>query len=64
MTSIRQHFARCTPGVAALLLLAPYLLKRRRGAWQVAIGLMPVLGMLDLAPQGAAASSPGPLTSF
>ena len=46
--AVRLFHAFALPAGAALLLVAPYLLKRRRRAWQVAIGLMLALGMLDL----------------
>jgi lysyl-tRNA synthetase, class II len=46
--AMRTFHAFALPTGAALLLVAPYLLKRRRRAWQVAIGLMLVMGMLDL----------------
>jgi lysyl-tRNA synthetase class 2 len=45
---IRLFHAFALPTGAALVLVAPYLLKRRHRAWQAAIGLMLVLGMLDL----------------
>lgn len=46
--AVRLFHAFALPAGAALLLVAPYLLKRRRRAWQVAIGLMLALGLLDL----------------
>jgi lysyl-tRNA synthetase class 2 len=46
--AVRLFHAFALPAGAALLLVSPYLLKRRRRAWQVAIGLMLVLGVLDL----------------
>jgi lysyl-tRNA synthetase, class II len=46
--AMRLFHAAAFPAGAALLLVAPYLLKRRRRAWQAAVGLMVVLGMLDL----------------
>ena len=46
--AIRLFHAFALPVGAALLLVSPYLLKRRRRAWQVAIALMLVLGFLDL----------------
>jgi lysyl-tRNA synthetase class 2 len=44
----RMFHAFALPAGAALLLVAPYLLKRRRRAWQAAIALMLLLGVLDL----------------
>jgi lysyl-tRNA synthetase, class II len=46
--AVRLFHAFALPAGAALLLVSPYLLKRRRRAWQVAIGLMLALGVLDL----------------
>jgi lysyl-tRNA synthetase class 2 len=46
--AIRLFHAFALPVGAALLLVCPYLLKRRRRAWQAAIALMLVLGLLDL----------------
>jgi len=46
--AIRVSHAFALPAGVALLLVAPYLLKRRRRAWQAAIVLMAVLGLLDL----------------
>jgi lysyl-tRNA synthetase, class II len=46
--AMRLFHAFALPTGAALLLVAPYLLKRRRRALQAAIGLMLLLGMLDL----------------
>jgi lysyl-tRNA synthetase, class II len=46
--AMRLFHAFALPAGMALLLVAPYLLKRRRRAWQVALGLMLVLGLLDL----------------
>ena len=46
--AMRLFHAFALPAGAALLLVSPYLLKRRRRAWQAAIGLMLVLGLLDL----------------
>src|SRR6201995_548070 len=46
--AMRLFHAFALPAGAALLLVSPYLLKRRRRAWQVAIALMLVLGVLDL----------------
>jgi lysyl-tRNA synthetase class 2 len=46
--AIRLFHAFALPAGAALLLVSPYLLKRRRRAWQVAIVLMVLLGLLDV----------------
>ena len=46
--AMRLFHAFALPAGAALLLVSPYLLKRRRRAWQVAIALMLALGLLDL----------------
>jgi lysyl-tRNA synthetase class 2 len=46
--AMRLFHAFALPAGAALLLVSPYLLKRRRRAWQTAIGLMLALGLLDL----------------
>jgi lysyl-tRNA synthetase class 2 len=46
--AVRLFHAFALPVGAALLLVSPYLLKRRRRAWQTAIGLMLVLGLVDL----------------
>ncbi len=46
--AIRLFHAFALPAGAALLLVSPYLLKRRRRAWHVAIALMVLLGGLDL----------------
>src|SRR5471030_2930323 len=46
--AMRLFHAFALPAGAALLLVAPYLLKRRRRAWQAAIALMLLLGCLDL----------------
>jgi lysyl-tRNA synthetase class 2 len=46
--AVRLLHAFALPTGAALLLVAPYLYKRRRRAWQAAIVLMLVLGVLDL----------------
>jgi lysyl-tRNA synthetase, class II len=46
--AVRLFHAFALPAGAALLLVSPYLLKRRRRAWQTAVGLMLVLGLLDL----------------
>jgi lysyl-tRNA synthetase class 2 len=46
--AMRLFHALALPAGAALLLVAPYLLRRRRRAWQVAIWLMVALGAFDL----------------
>ncbi len=46
--AIRLFHALALPAGAALLLVAPYLLKRRRRAWQAAVVLMLALGQFDL----------------
>jgi lysyl-tRNA synthetase, class II len=46
--AIRFFHALALPAGTALLLVAPYLAKRRRRAWQAAIALMLVLGLFDL----------------
>ncbi|HEY2321147.1 MAG TPA: phosphatidylglycerol lysyltransferase domain-containing protein [Solirubrobacteraceae bacterium] len=46
--AMRLFHAFALPVGAALLLVSPYLLKRRRRAWQAAIVLMLALGLLDL----------------
>jgi lysyl-tRNA synthetase class 2 len=46
--AMRLFHALALPAGAALLLVAPYLLKRRRRAWQAAIVLMVALGAVDL----------------
>src|ERR1700760_3206507 len=46
--AVRLFHAFALPVGAALLLVAPYLLKRRRRAWQTAVALMVALGALDL----------------
>jgi lysyl-tRNA synthetase class 2 len=46
--AMRLFHALALPAGAALLLVAPYLLRRRRRAWQLAIGLMLALGLFDL----------------
>ncbi|HWF56498.1 MAG TPA: hypothetical protein VG223_17800, partial [Solirubrobacteraceae bacterium] len=46
--AMRTFHALALPAGVALLLVAPYLLKRRRRAWQLAIVLMVCLGMIDL----------------
>jgi lysyl-tRNA synthetase class 2 len=45
---MRLFHALALPAGAALLLVAPYLLKRRRRAWQVALVVMLALGLFDL----------------
>jgi lysyl-tRNA synthetase class 2 len=45
---MRLFHALALPAGAALVLVAPYLLKRRRRAWQAAIVLMLALGLFDL----------------
>lgn len=46
--AMRLFHALSLPAGAALLLVAPYLAKRRRRALQTAVGLMLVLGVFDL----------------
>jgi lysyl-tRNA synthetase class 2 len=46
--AMRLFHALALPAGAALLLVAPYLLKRRRRAWQAAVVLMLALGTFDL----------------
>jgi lysyl-tRNA synthetase class 2 len=46
--AMRLFHAFALPAGTALLMVAPYLARRRRRAWQVAIVLMVVLGALDL----------------
>ena len=46
--AMRLLHAFALPTGTALLLVAPYLFKRRRRAWQMAIVLMLALGLLDL----------------
>jgi lysyl-tRNA synthetase class 2 len=46
--AMRLFHAVALPAGAALLLVSPYLIKRRRRAWQLAIGLMLALGVLDV----------------
>jgi lysyl-tRNA synthetase, class II len=46
--AMRLFHAFALPMGAALLLVAPYLLKRRRRAWRIAVALMVLLGILDL----------------
>ena len=48
VAAIRLFHAFALPAGTALLLVAPYLLKRRRRAWQLAIVLMVALGAFDL----------------
>ena len=42
--AVRLFHAFALPAGAALLLVSPYLLRRRRRAWQAAIALMLILG--------------------
>jgi lysyl-tRNA synthetase, class II len=46
--TMRMFHALALPAGVALLLVAPYLLKRRRRAWQLAVVLMLALGCFDL----------------
>lgn len=46
--AMRLFHALALPAGLALLLVAPYLLKRRRRAWQAAVVLMLILGLFDL----------------
>ncbi len=46
--AVRIFHAIALPAGAALVLVAPYLVKRRRRAWHIAITLMLVLGLVDL----------------
>ena len=46
--AVRLFHALALPAGAALLLVAPYLAKRRRRAWQIAVVLMVLLGLFDL----------------
>jgi lysyl-tRNA synthetase, class II len=46
--AVRLFHAFALPAGAALLVLAPYLHKRRRRAWQAAVVLMVMLGALDV----------------
>ncbi len=48
LQAVRVLHAFALPAGAALLLVSPYLLKRRRRAWRVAVVLMLTLGALDL----------------
>jgi lysyl-tRNA synthetase, class II len=46
--AMRLFHALALPAGAALLLVAPYLAKRRRRAWEMAVVLMVALGLFDL----------------
>src|SRR5437660_10502703 len=46
--AMRLFHALALPAGAALLLVSPYLIKRRRRAWQAAVLLMLALGLFDL----------------
>jgi lysyl-tRNA synthetase class 2 len=46
--AMRLFHALALPAGLALVLVAPYLAKRRRRAWQLAVGLMLALGLFDL----------------
>jgi lysyl-tRNA synthetase class 2 len=48
VATMRLFHALALPVGGALLLVAPYLLKRRRRAWQAAVVLMFALGLVDL----------------
>src|SRR5262249_32537304 len=48
MEAVHIFHAFALPAGMALLLVTPYLAKRRRRAWQAAIVLMALLGLLDL----------------
>ena len=48
VSAMRLFHALALPAGAGLLLVAPYLLGRRRRAWQAALGLMLALGGFDL----------------
>jgi lysyl-tRNA synthetase class 2 len=48
VAAMRLFHALAFPAGTALLLVAPYLAKRRRRAWQAAIALMLALGLFDL----------------
>jgi lysyl-tRNA synthetase, class II len=48
MEAMKLFHALALPAGTALLMVAPYLLKRRRRAWQLAIALMIALGAFDL----------------
>jgi lysyl-tRNA synthetase, class II len=46
--AVRLFHALALPAGSALVLVAPYLARRRRRAWQVAVGLLITLGAFDL----------------
>src|SRR3974390_1474488 len=46
--AIRPFHALAFPAGIALLVVSPYLAKRRRRAWQIAVALMIALGLFDL----------------
>ena len=46
--AMRTFHAIALPAGAALLVVSPYLLKRRRRAWQVAVALLLAIGLIDL----------------
>jgi lysyl-tRNA synthetase class 2 len=48
LEAMRLFHALALPAGAALLLVAPYLLRRRQRAWQAAVLLMLALGLFDL----------------
>ncbi len=48
VVAMRLFHALALPAGTALVMVAPYLLKRRRRAWQVAVALMVALGAFDL----------------
>jgi lysyl-tRNA synthetase, class II len=48
LEAMRLFHALALPAGAALLMVAPYLLKRRRRAWHAAVLLMLALGLFDL----------------
>ncbi len=48
LEAVRLFHAFALPTGLALLLVAPYLARRRRRAWRVAVALMLLLGLLDL----------------
>ncbi len=48
LEAVRLFHAFALPTGLALLLVAPYLAKRRLRAWRVAVALMLILGLLDL----------------
>ncbi|HLH66815.1 MAG TPA: phosphatidylglycerol lysyltransferase domain-containing protein [Solirubrobacteraceae bacterium] len=58
IAAIRSLHALALPAGAALLILAPYLLRRRRRAWRLAVVLTLTLGSIDLigGPEPVAAS--------